>query len=484
MARGGPERLKLPMYASGFPDSAPRLRSAHRDDHLKASPPPSATYNGEHDPSYTPYLPPPTPTYRTRPHRWPFNFFWKPRQRTVRAILKYGLPSALLVLLLIFYFYEPHIEIAFYSRDWVNQEIEPIEPLSGCFDPFRVSPKYNLSEALYGRRRTEVQAGMPMRLGLDCYDFAGTIQIHPDDERDRNNGWIPPDARMQFHTYWRADLAPFGSRQEWMIKSFFATQDVTASLLILWSNGDLSENEILKRYLAQYPDAFALRVVDVITLARETALDGSEMLQMKDAKAWIDGDLIRLLLLWTYGGVWVDMDSLLTRDLTPLLEHEFVTQWDCYDKIYQPLNGALMRFRQHSPYLCEAFHIMSTSAPPRIHSTDWGALLYFKLWRRLLAHAVPPFKILPFCFSDGRSCRLDNRLPDPFTPDNRAGKWTMGLGLEEGGGLDDVLGKVFSVHLHNQWEKSFPRGGWVDRLLLRRYDQKLCNMVLRRESGE
>jgi len=140
-----------------------------------------------------------------------------------------------------------------------------------------------------------------------------------------------------------------------------------------------------------------------------------------------------------------------------------------------------MRFRQHSPYLCEAFHIMVTSAPPRIHSTDWGALLYFKLWRRLLAHAVPPFKILPFCFSEGRSCRLDNRLPDPFTPDNHAGKWTMGLGLEEGGGLDDVLGKVFGVHLHNQWEKSFPRSGWVDRLLLRRYDQKLGNVVVRRE---
>jgi mannosyltransferase OCH1-like enzyme len=37
-------------------------------------------------------------------------------------------------------------------------------------------------------------------------------------------------------------------------------------------------------------------------------------------------------LLWAYGGVWIDMDSLLTRDLEPLLEHEFVTQWDCYGK--------------------------------------------------------------------------------------------------------------------------------------------------------
>ena len=138
-----------------------------------------------------------------------------------------------------------------------------------------------------------------------------------------------------------------------------------------------------------------------------------------------------------------------------------------------PLNGALMHFRQHSPYLCEAFHIMATSAPPRPGTTDWGATLYLKLWRRLVASAVPPFAVLPFCFADARSCRLDNRLPDPFEPDPRDGKWTGGMGREEGGGLDNALHKVFSVHLHNQWEKPFPKGGWVDRLLLRRYEERI-----------
>ena len=132
-----------------------------------------------------------------------------------------------------------------------------------------------------------------------------------------------------------------------------------------------------------------------------------------------------------------------------------------------------MHFHKHSPYLCEAFHIMATSSPPHPGSTDWGALLYLKLWRRLLAAHIPPFKILPFCFSDARACRLDNRLPDPFEPDRSSGKWTMGLGLEAGGALDETLGKVFSVHLHNQWEKAFPKGGWVERLLLARYEERL-----------
>ncbi|KAF9031880.1 hypothetical protein BDZ89DRAFT_1063765, partial [Hymenopellis radicata] len=310
------------------------------------------------------------------------------------------------------YLYEPHIELAFYPKDWVHRELEVIQPLNGYYD---------VEKYVYGPKRTEVQAGVQLRMGLDCYDLAGTIRSTIPHTL---KGPIPAEDRVHFHT------------QEYMLKSFFATQNVDTSRLILWSNGDLGDNAILQSYKKR------------------------PLLSRKDKKAWVDGDLIRLLLLWNYGGVWVDMDSLLTRDLDPLLEHEFVTQWI----LYQPFNGALMRFRKHSPYLCEAFHVMATSTPPRADSTDWGSTLYLKLWRRLIAGSIPPFKILPFCFSDGRSCRLDNRLPDPFVPDNAKGKWTMGLGMEEGGPLDKALGNVFG---------EFPKGGWVDRLLLKRYENKL-----------
>ncbi|KAJ7081326.1 glycosyltransferase family 32 protein [Mycena belliarum] len=392
------------------------------------------------------------------------------------TLLKFALPASLLLLVLGFYFYEPHIELAFYDRTWTHDQIFPVPTLSGCFDEARVSPSYNLSDGLHGPRRTEVQAGMSLRLGIDCYNFAGTIQPTV---RSTPSAYRSPDARTQYHTYWRNDLAAFGPRQEWMIKSFFATQHLPTSRLVLWSNGNLLPNEILTKYLTRYPESFALRVVDISALARGTPMDNSPLLVQKDAKAWVDGDLVRLLLLWNYGGVWVDMDSLLTRDLDPLLEHEFVTQWDCYDKIYQPLNGALMRFRQHSPYLCEAFHIMASSVPPRAGSTDWGALLYLKLWRALVGGGIPPFKVLPFCFSDARSCRLDNRLPDPFVPDdaraNRMGMWNGDMGAR--GKLDGALHNVFGVHLHNQWEKAYPEGGWVERLLLKGYDSRLQTLT-------
>jgi hypothetical protein len=312
-------------------------------------------------------------------------------------------------------------------------------------------------------------------MGMDCYAFAGTVVLPEHDTRP--DAWIPPESRSQYHTYWRTDLVPLGERQEFMLRSFFATQNLPHSHLVLWSNGDLSENPIVREYLQRYPGSFSLAIADIPALAKGTGMEESKLLRLNDKKAWVDGDLVRLLVIWHYGGMWIDMDMLVTRDLEPLLEHEFVTQWDCWGKTYQALNGALMHFKRRSPYLCEAFHLMATSSPPRSPSTDWGAILYLRLWRRLLAASIPPFKILPSCFSDPLACRLDNSVPDPFKPDRADGQWAEGYGLEEGGGLDLALHKIFTVHLHNRWDKPFPKGGWVERLLLRRYDEALAQKV-------
>jgi hypothetical protein len=264
------------------------------------------------------YLP-----HRRNHHNYPHR--WRPRWPRPRTCLKYTLPTALLLLLLFYLTWELHIELALYWRPWITREIEPLTPLRGCFKPEQVSPVYNVTERLYGPRITEVHAGMAMRHGFDCYDFAGTIRPLPS-----SSAALAQDRpRTNYHTYWRTDLAPFGRRQEYTLKSFFATQN-PHSRLVMWSNGDLSGNALLASYVARYPDAFELRVADVRELSKGTPLENSPLLSSSDKKAWLDGDLVRLLVVWRDGGVWVDMDTLLTRDLTPLLEHEFVTQWDCY----------------------------------------------------------------------------------------------------------------------------------------------------------
>ncbi|KAF7365477.1 Glycosyltransferase family 32 protein [Mycena venus] len=447
MSRGGYERL--PMYA--FPDSSPRQRHSPRSSSPPFSFTSASTYHlnlQSHDSITLPQT-----YHRSRNHSQQSRFHLK--IRSIVTLLKFVLPASLLLLLLGFYLYEPHIELAFYSRTWTQDQISPVLPLSGCFDEARVNPSYNLTDGLYGPRRTEVQAGMALRMGIDCYDFAGTIHSAP----RISNAPVPADARTQYHTYWRNDLAEFGPRQEWMLKSFFATQHLphlAARAVVQW--GPRPKRDSRQR------GGRTSRVVRC--WCRKTRKHGWTV---TSSACYCCGILVACGSTWT---------PLLTRDLDPLLEHEFVTQWDCYDKIYRPLNGALMRFKKHSPYLCEAFHIMATADAPRPGSTDWGSLLYLKLWRALVAGGVPPFKVLPFCFSDARSCRLDNRLPDPFVPDNdrgnRMGMWNGAMG--ERGKLDNALQKIFGVHLHNQWEKAFPEGGWVERLLLKSYDNRLHDL--------
>lgn len=260
---------------------------------------------------------------------------WSSRSWRLR-IRKIGLRHVLLCLILttiaalayILIRYEPHIEIKFYSRRWIHEEVDPIPPLSGCFARAERSGDYNVTERVWRKSMTwDVHAGLDMQRGFDCYDFSGIVgSRQPENNRPNADG-----KRTIYHTYWRTDLAPFGHRQEYMLKSFFATQPIHRTQLVLWSNGDLAAgNEILQGYMRRFPEAFAVKQVDMKVLAKSTALDGSDRLENQDEKAWLDGDLLRLLVLYNFGGVWIDMDSLLTRSLEPLLEHEFVTQWDCY----------------------------------------------------------------------------------------------------------------------------------------------------------
>lgn len=269
---------------------------------------------------------------RSRSRPQPFRIPMTLRSFDFTRLLKVTLAISTAAILYTFYFYEPHIEITFYSRKWINSEIESVGQLAGCFDEGRISAEYNASRYLKGPKAVEVHAGMGMRLGMDCYEFAATIPRSTSANMDNGGPQLTPDERTQYHTYWRVDLATFSERQEWMLKSFFATQDHATSRLIMWSNGDLSTNSILASYAHMHPNSFEMRVVNIPDLASGTALDGSPLLKTNDKKAWTDGDLVRLLVIWNYGGVWIDMDSLLTRDLSPLLEHEFVTQWDCYGK--------------------------------------------------------------------------------------------------------------------------------------------------------
>ncbi|WWC88146.1 uncharacterized protein L201_003051 [Kwoniella dendrophila CBS 6074] len=364
--------------------------------------------------------------------------------------------------------YEIQVEFSVFNKKWIKSEIDSISNLKGCFN--NPSSEYNITKHL-SPKKNMLSPGISLKRGMSCYDFSSTIQTS-------NNQNLES---MIYHTYWRSDLIQFNERQITTLLSFLATQPLEYSKLILWTNGKsaLSENVHLKPFLQKWGEYIEIKQVDMSSLTKNTDLHDVLSPSSKDqntdtvfdAKGWVDGDAIRLLVLWHFGGIWLDMDQILTRDLHPLTDQEWVTQWDCYDKPYYALNGALMHFEKHSPYLCEAFHIMATSPFPEPNTFTWGSHLYSKLHRALLSSHLKPFSVLPWCFADPRNCRTDNRFPDPFSsdPDTFAGKkWQEESGREE---LEERVGQVWSVHLHNQWYKNFPENGWVQRLLNGYQDQ-------------
>ena len=223
--------------------------------------------------------------------------------------------------------YELQVEFSWFSHRWVKEEFDVIMPLRGCFDPARISPLYDLEKHLKPKYQS-LSPGVSLKRGTACYDFSSTVQPIPGVEPEQ----------LLYHTYWRSDLIPFGERHLATLESFLATQPLSHSKLILWTNGvdTIGNSTFVKPIVEKWGDNIEVRQVDMTVLTKGTELDG--LLNNKDggglfdARAWVDGDAVRLLVLWHYGGVWMDMDQVLTRDLHPLVEHEFVTQWDCYGK--------------------------------------------------------------------------------------------------------------------------------------------------------
>lgn len=225
--------------------------------------------------------------------------------------------------------YELHVEVQVYSRGWISRTIAPVPPLSPtCFRPDVIAASQYPSALASAPNVVELHAGLAMRLGNDCYNFASTIPRTPTDSMT-----LPP--HTTFHLYWRADLLPLGERQIALLDSILAMQDRATTSAILWTNAAtttaLEQHPLLSPLLLRYETRLRVQTVQKRELAIGTPMEAHRLLDMADAKAWLDGDIVRILVLWAYGGIWVDMDTIMTgRDLRVLQEHEWVTQWDCY----------------------------------------------------------------------------------------------------------------------------------------------------------
>lgn len=179
------------------------------------------------------------------------------------------------------------------------------------------------------------------------------------------------------------------------IKSYFATQDYKKHKLILWSDYDVTDNELLKPF-KQYID---FRIYNPLELSKGTPVEGKDFINQRDNLYYLNSDLLRLLCCHKYGGCWVDMDIVFLRDMSCLLNDEFLYVWGSdLNFEEQGCCGTVMNLKKGSK-LGQLFLEEVQNSPMVSNSTCWGKSLFGSVYKNKMK-----FDILPCAYFNAEWC--------------------------------------------------------------------------------
>jgi len=321
-----------------------------------------------------------------------------------------------------------------YIRKWVyHKEIEKAGPLSNCFD---LPPD---SQYIRGYSHVyEITPGVPLVDGFTCYDFAATIRVRQPTNHDQ----------VIYHTYLdytqNVDDAVYEA-----LRSFFATQDDAKTHLFVWtSNLKLGSHPLMQKVQTLAGDRFQIQLYQPSDLSLGTPLHKSASLDLAIQKE----DVMRLLILYRYGGLWFDIGGMFVRDMSPLFEHEWISQGNCADG--NGFDPAFMRFRKASPYVCELLHELEQN-PLTDTKPKTSRSLYTRIHRRLLQHAIRPWAMLPWCFTDPQACTSKLAVSTAFVSKSEA-KYR--------------ISQIFAVNSHQRWDR---KTEWIFQYLKDSYKAAL-----------
>lgn len=215
----------------------------------------------------------------------------------------------------------------------------------------------------------------------------------------KSSGAQPP---IMFHLYIRMDLGPLSKWPAATISSVLATQPRSA-VVVIWSpHESVGRHPVVRAFSKSFPGRVFFRVFDVKREAVGTPLETSPLIAHSDGRGWMDSDIFRLIALYHYGGVYIDTDMILARDISPLLGHEWATEFGCDHPTR--FNNAIMRFVRRSRGI-ETLASRAGVIPLQPGTWAYGPDLLERVdgkwlfWRR-----GTMFLQVPWCFFHGRWC--------------------------------------------------------------------------------
>tara|TARA_B100000287_G_scaffold86833_1_gene79449 strand:- start:58636 stop:59547 length:912 start_codon:yes stop_codon:yes gene_type:complete len=242
-----------------------------------------------------------------------------------------------------------------------------------------------------------------------------------------------PENKTIFHVYTEIK----NPKELMVIKSFLATQNLQHCEMIVWSDYNINDNPLIQ----PYKDHVTFKVWDAIEEARGTVLENKyDILNAKDHKYYLQSDLLRLIALHKYGGVWADMDIIFLRDFKPLLDQEYMYMWGSETDYATEGACATVLSLQKESKLSEELLKEVLITPARPATTCWGKDMFATLYRR------HPFTVLPSTFFNTEWC---------VNVKHKGKSLHIQKGWFEDAGYDEdfIFDGVFTWHWHNSSNK-------------------------------
>lgn len=255
---------------------------------------------------------------------------------------------------------------------------------------------FNLARAIPNDNRYCVNSSLSRRLR----DFAGAVD----------------EPVTFFHVYWSGQKVH--PHVAYAMKAILGSQDLSQTRLIVWGESDslaaLRSSPVIQlASMFPFDPQFAssgrtvedLEAVEFreLNFQREIQATGvpslikalSSIAGFTDGLHWADSDLFRLLILFNYGGVYIDLDVLVLRDMAPINGNEWFYKWGCD---CDHINGALSRLFPKSTL--GRLLLEELARKPMVQdSTQWGRETYLAVYRAMKSMKHPNiFTIYPTCF--------------------------------------------------------------------------------------
>ena len=265
--------------------------------------------------------------------------------------------------------------------------------------------------------------------------------------------------------------------------SFLASQNLTRSKMYFWSNVDPSHRMVKEIFDPIFKSDIYRKsiVLKKFELEKEMSQviegyqpDASQEQKQKMVEKLVQtykamteitsaSDLMRMALLFNYGGVWMDTDVVLVQDLTPIMEEDWVSL------LYKNfVNQATISVsRAGSPFIRACLNKI-LGKPMQFGWSAYGPSMLLRMTQEMQNSGEGPalFHILPNCFFEG-ACS-----PESVVEHQAATNWVefFATAVDDKGRLAhiDYLNpkaeehSIFGFHWHNRWDIPIANGSVAD----------------------